>query len=65
MGFVGHAVDDDQSKSADPVDDGGPFVHACYCGRWGCFGYKVCAASFGRRRSRFGFSLTAAGQVHR
>ena len=40
--FVSHAVvDDDQSKSADPVDDSGPFVHACYCGRWGFFGYEV------------------------
>jgi len=36
------AVDDDQSKSADAVDDAsGPFVHACYCGRWGFFGYEV------------------------
>jgi hypothetical protein len=39
---VSHAVvDDDQSKSADRVDDGGPFLHACYCGRWGFFGYEV------------------------
>ena len=36
------AVDDDQSKSAEAVDDAsGPFVHACYCGRWGFFGYEV------------------------
>ena len=40
--FVNPAVDDDQSKSADAVDDAsGPFVHACYCGRWGFFGYEV------------------------
>ena len=45
------------------VDDG-PFVHACYCGRWGFFGYEVALlkdrtglvlrrASSGRRGSEF------------
>jgi hypothetical protein len=30
------------SKRAGPVDnDGDPFVHACYCGKWGFFGYDV------------------------
>jgi len=39
---VRHAVvDDDQNKSANPVDDGDPLMHACYCGRWGFFGYEV------------------------
>ena len=62
--FVSHAVVDDQNKSANPVDDGGPFVHACYCGRWGFFGFEVALlkdrtgrvlrrASSGRRGSEF------------
>ena len=33
---------DGESESAGKIDDdGGPFVHACYCGKWGFFGYDV------------------------
>ena len=33
---------DGESESAGKVDDdGGPFVHACYCGKWEFFGYDV------------------------
>jgi hypothetical protein len=40
---VSHAVGTPRGKGgAIPVDDdGGPFVHACYCVRWGFFGYDV------------------------
>jgi hypothetical protein len=39
---VSHAVGDVESKNGHPVnDDGGPFMHACYCGKWGFFGYDV------------------------
>jgi len=33
---------DAESKRAGLVDnDGDPFVHACYCGKWGFFGDDV------------------------
>jgi len=29
-------LSDDESWNGHPVkDDGGPFMHACYCGKWG------------------------------
>ena len=34
-------LSDAESESAGTVDDSGPFVHACYCGKWGYFGYHV------------------------
>jgi len=39
---MSHAVGDVERKNGHPVeDDNGPFVHACYCGKWGYFGYDV------------------------
>ena len=34
-------LSDADSESSGTVDDSGPFVHACYCGKWGYFGYDV------------------------
>jgi len=39
---VSQFADAEQRESAVRADDdGGPFVHACYCGKWGFFGYDV------------------------
>ena len=28
-------------STSTPAGAGGPFVHSCYCGKWGFFGYDV------------------------
>ena len=39
---MSHAVGDVERKNGHPVeDDGGAFMHACNCGKWGFFGYDV------------------------
>ena len=39
---MSHAVGDAERKNGHPVaDDNGPFVHVCYCGKGGYFGYDV------------------------
>jgi hypothetical protein len=37
-GRMSHVAE--EGKSAEPFDDDG-FVHSCYCGKWGFFGYDV------------------------